>query len=434
MPRVVLTADIVERARSSSRLIELVDTHPKANGLTLRISPSGVKSWSTRFRLAETGERRRIQLGRYPAVSLSSARDKALEVHGKAAKDIDPAKERKAKRAAAEKAKLETLAVLAERYFEAAAKGRHRRNGKPKRESALKLERYYWAKHVDPAFGKKSVHEIRRGDIQAAVDKAKPSTGRQMRALMQRLFTYGRWLEILDHDPSHFVETDAWESRDRVLAEPELRAIWQVLDDPVKRIDAKINEGLAAAIKLCALTLQRRGEVAGIALTEIDLPSRLWVLPGARTKNKRTHAVPLSQEAIRVIQSVMERLPKDATHLFPAARGAAKTIQAATVTRAFIEAAKAANLSNARLHDLRRSGATTLTSERLGFGRFTVSAILNHSSDTGDAASVTAVYDRNDHLPQKRTALDAWATELLRIADNRPIGNAEIVPIRGRAG
>lgn len=434
MPRKNLTDAIVKGYPTASSPIEVVDTHPKANGLTLRISPSGVKSWSTRFRLAETGERRRIQLGRYPAVSLSSARDKALEVHGKAAKDIDPAKERMAKRAAAEKAKLETLSVLADRYFEAAAKGRHRRNGKPKRESALKLERYYWLKHVEPAFGKKSVHEIKRGDIQAAVDKAKPSTGRQMRALLQRLFTYGRWLEILDHDPSHFVETDAWESRDRVLAESELRAIWQVLDNPSKRIDAKINEGLAAAIKLCALTLQRRGEVAGIALAEIDIPSRLWILPGARTKNKRAHAVPLAPQAIHIIQSAMARLPKGATHLFPAARGMAKTIQAATLTRAFIEAAKAAKLTNARLHDLRRSGATSLTSERLAFGRFTVSAVLNHSSDTGDAASVTAVYDRNDHLPQKRAALDAWATELLRIADNRPIETADIVPIRGRAG
>jgi integrase len=434
MPKIVLTADIVDRARPTSRLVELVDMHPKASGLTLRISPSGAKSWSTRFRLAESGERRRIQLGRYPAVSLSIAREKALEVHGKAAKDIDPAKERKAKRAAAEKAKLETLAVLAERYFEAAAKGRHRRNGKPKRDSALKLERYYWLKHVEPAFGKKSVHEIRRGDIQAAVDKAKPSTGRQMRALLQRLFTYGRWLEILDHDPSHFVETDAWESRDRVLSQVELRALWQVLDDPARRIEAKINGGLATAIKLCALTLQRRGEVAGIALAEIDLVARVWVLPGARTKNKRTHVVPLSDEAIKLIQSAIARLPKDATHLFPAARGAAKTIQAATVTRAFIEAAKAAKVTNARLHDLRRSGATSLTSERLGFGRFTVSAILNHASDSGDAASVTAVYDRNDHLPQKRAALDAWAKELLRIAEDRPIESTNIVPIRGRAG
>ncbi len=115
-----------------------------------------------------------------------------------------------------------------------------------------------------------------------------------------------------------------------MLVESELRAIWQVLDEPSKRIDAKINEGLAAAIKLCALTLQRRGEVAGITLAEIAIPSRLWILPGARTKNKRTHAVLLSSAAISVIQSAIERLPKDATHLFPAARGEAKSIQAAT--------------------------------------------------------------------------------------------------------
>jgi hypothetical protein len=43
MPKIVLTADIVERARATSRLVELVDTYPKANGLTLRITTSGAK-------------------------------------------------------------------------------------------------------------------------------------------------------------------------------------------------------------------------------------------------------------------------------------------------------------------------------------------------------------------------------------------------------
>ena len=68
-----------------------------------------------------------------------------------------------------------------------------------------------------------------------------------------------------------------------------------------------------------------------------------------------------------------------------------------------------------RPHDFRRTGATNLTGERLGFPRFTVSKELNHASDTGNAATVTSVYDRNEYLPEKRRALDAWAIRLLEI-------------------
>ncbi len=72
-------------------------------------------------------------------------------------------------------------------------------------------------------------------------------------------------------------------------------------------------------------------------------------------------------------------------------------------------------MGDIRPHDLRRTGATNLTGEELGFSRFIVSQVLNHSSDTGNGAAVTSVYDRNEYLPEKRRALDAWALQLLQI-------------------
>jgi integrase len=103
--------------------------------------------------------------------------------------------------------------------------------------------------------------------------------------------------------------------------------------------------------------------------------------------------------------------------LFPTARGAPKAIDAANLTRAFIAVAKQAGISNARLHDLRRTGATAMTSERIGVQRFIVSRVLNHASDKGDAAAVTAVYDRNAYLPEKRRALEAWGALLGEIVE-----------------
>jgi hypothetical protein len=84
-------------------------------------------------------------------------------------------------------------------------------------------------------------------------------------------------------------------------------------------------------------------------------------------------------------------------------------------------------------HDLRRTGATALTSERIGIQRFIVSRVLNHASDTGDAAAVTAVYDRHAYLPEKRKALDAWAALLTEIAaGNERVANVVNLSRRGR--
>ena len=60
-----------------------------------------------------------------------------------------------------------------------------------------------------------------------------------------------------------------------------------------------------------------------------------------------------------------------------------------------------------------------MTGERAGIPRFIVSRVLNQVSDTGGAAAVTKVYDRNEYLPEKRRALEAWVALLLEIvADN----------------
>ena len=65
-------------------------------------------------------------------------------------------------------------------------------------------------------------------------------------------------------------------------------------------------------------------------------------------------------------------------------------------------------------HDFRRSGATTLTDERYGFPRFVVSKVLGHRIN--DGAPVTEIYDRNEYLPQKRAALNAWAGHILGLS------------------
>jgi integrase len=212
---------------------------------------------------------------------------------------------------------------------------------------------------------------------------------------------------------STFEET----SRSRVLADEELRAIWNALDKPPF---SPLTEPMALCLKLAALTLQRGKEVSGIDLTELDLNQRLWVIPGARTKNHRDHVVPLSPEALRVIVRAIALLPDDANGkrprtgpLFPSPRDPAEPITRHALTRAMTRLCAKLEINDAGPHDLRRTGATNITGERIGMPRFVVSAVLNHVSETG---GVTRIYDRNEYLPEKRRALEAWAKLLVQVA------------------
>ena len=415
MPKILLNADICERTKPTEKLVELVDTHPKAAGLSLRVTPAGAKTWCVRYRLPVTGERRRENLGAYPALSLSLAREKALALATKLVMGGDPRAEKAAAIRAAENRKMRTVEGVAAEYFPAAVKGRHRKGGKPKRESALKLERYYWERFLAPKFGKWVIDDLKRADIQRFIDPLPPSSARQCRATLQRIFTYARLRELILVDPTEFVEADHWISRERVFDEGEMLAIWSALNRPDFLAKIGVNLVLADALKLCALTLQRRAEVAAMRMPEIDLEARTWTIPGLKTKNKRTHVVPLSDAAIEIILARKSALNETDGYLFPTTRGERKSVSPTTLTRAFIEVVGRLEIQNARLHDLRRTGATMLTSERLGVPRFTVSKVLNHASDHGGAPVVTSVYDRNDHLPQKRKALDLWAAEVLRL-------------------
>jgi integrase len=422
MPAKNLTGAFVSPAKAiDGRTTEYRDT--KTPGLALRVTPKGTRSWTLRYRTNE-GVQRRYTIGPYPAVSLASAREQALAVLTQAAGGGDPAKAKKAARQTATAARLHTIGDLAERYFDDAAKGRHRPNGKPTRPSTLKMDRYYYDRLVAPAFGSVPIAEPRRADIQTFInriaDEHSPSSANQCRNVLRQMFTYAVFLELIPANPCTFVDGPSFTTRDRVLTDDELRIIWTACADPASVPGLHMTRAMGIAIQLALVTLQRRAEVACMHTQEINFDKALWTIPGERTKNKRTHIVPLSDLALNLIREAIALCPHEADqpyegYLFPSPRKPGLPVKPHALTRAFGRLTEATGVENARLHDLRRTGATHLTGEGLSVSRFIVSQVLNHISDTGGSSAVTAVYDRNAYLPEKRNALDAWALLLSHI-------------------
>lgn len=370
-------------------------------GLELRVSETGMKSWAFRYR-DFAGRSRRFKIGHYPAIGLKDARDQVAEAKRTISRGGDPILEKAQAIAEAKAKRVNTVGELFEEYLAHAA----RRN----RASTIAVDRQRAETHVLPRFKRLPVEQLRRSDVRALVkelgDKGKGVTANRVAALIGRVYRFAR--RELDFEVSNPAEglqsTYAEHSKDRVLDQDELKALLTALKYP-DDAQVSISPGMALCLQLCAFTLQRVGEVAGIRRDEINRSERLWMLPARRSKNKREHLIPLSDAAMRIIESA-DKLAGNSAFLFPSPRrGPERVDQPITrhaVTRAMARLMDSLGLKRAGPHDLRRTGATWITSERIGLPRFYVSHVLGHVSETG---GVTSIYDRNSYLSEKRLCL-----------------------------
>lgn len=422
MPKIALTDAFVRGTKCvTGELVEWADLRER--GLSLRVTSAGVKSWTLRYRDAG-GQQKRISLGRLDDVSLVEARGAAATERAKIHDGVDPVIARKkAKAEAVAGTKLETMKEVGERYFAEAAHGRHRPNGQPKRSATISAEKAYFDKHVVASFGKEKLADLTRARVQAflntVADKHSLGAASQCRVVLQGIYTFATWQEIAPTDPCQFVSVKRFEARDRVLTDSELQAVWRAFNGAAGHANVFVSRPVALAVLLAATTLQRRAEVTGMRKAELDLERRLWTIAGERTKNHRTHVVPLSDLAARLIGEAIA-LSGESEFVFPSPRDKRKPILPSALSHAFRRMTSVTEVEGARPHDLRRTGATNLTSERIGVPRFTVSKVLNHVSDSGGGSPITAVYDRNAYLPEKRRALDAWAGLLAEIVEGEP--------------
>ncbi len=436
---VKLTTDILKNALpDKGKRLELRDDDEP--GLIFRVTDTGERTWSVRYRSAE-GQRRK-RLGAFPAVSLSKAREEARKLKGSIASGHDVVAAERAEKVAAAARKLNTISALGQQYFADAAMGLHRPNAKPKRIGTLTEERRVFDKLIVPELGDTAVTTLRRADIQTFVSKqsrkasakrkagekkAPPavSNGRHCRNVLRQILSYAVWKEVIEHNPATGIAVVAPKARERVLTDDELKALWGAWERPQDYQGLQLSPEVGKALQLAALTLQRGGEVIGAAKAEFDLKAKTWLIPAARMKGKRPHLVPLSTRAVELVEQAMS-LAGDSPYLFPSPRNRDEDpapIARHSFSRAMGRVCSTLDIADATPHDLRRTGATNLTSERIGIPRFIVSQVIAHAGDTGGAAAVTGRhYDLNDYLPEKRRALDAWAALVDEIVIGKKAG------------
>ncbi|WP_206456253.1 tyrosine-type recombinase/integrase [Aurantimonas marina] len=404
MPRKTLTTRFIETVKVETRT-DFWDDLMK--GLVLRVSPTGVKAWTVVYTREGDGEKRRVTLGKFPALSLEKARRKALDAVAAISDGHDPAGDKRARRDAM------TVADLSELYVERYAK----RNKKSWREDERVLR-----VDVLPVIGRTKAVAVKRRNILDIID-AKAETGAltqstHILAVVRKMFGWAVDEDYLEVSPAVGIRPRAKPvKRDRVLSAAEVRAIWQALPD------AALNPATADVFRLLFLTGQRSGEVCGMRRGEVDPDAATWTIPGERTKNGLTHIVYLSPAALAIVERAMDRADDERDAALFTRTG--EPIESNAI-------AKAAKLKLQILderwtpHDIRRTAATMMAD--IGILPHVVEAVLNHIS--GFRAGVAGVYNRARYEPERRRALDMWAEHLEAITSGQ---KAVVVPMRAEA-
>lgn len=215
------------------------------------------------------------------------------------------------------------------------------------------------------------------------------------------------------------------EARDRVLADHELRVVWQATD--------MLGYPYGPLIKLLMLTGQREREIGDASWSEIDFGKKQLVIGAARMKGSAAHLVPLAPEALKIV----EALPRHTggAFVFSTSNGtksvngyskckvrldgvAAKIRAAARLGKDFADV-KAEEVEDADrlppfvLHDLRRSART-------GFSALPVEDIVREAVIAHRRGGIHAVYDLHSYAAEKRRCLELWEAHLKGIVSPKP--------------
>lgn len=422
MPTLKLTDRFCQTAKSDVAQTDYFDSQVK--GLGLRVSSSGKRSWIFLYTSPTTGKRTRWTIAGYPDVGLASAREKGTNARTHLAEGHDPKIIAEQERAAG--ARKATVATLVESYLarKVATKRsvdeiarRLRKNVSGEDASGAKVERASAG-----CIGSIALDDLHRRDITRCVDAIKDrGAGTEANRVFEDLRAMVRWARgrgDLDENLMEGMQKPSEQkARDRVLSPDEIRTFWEALGS------ANMRDATKRVLKLCLLTGQRVGEVSGMSLDELEMNRMIWTIPKERSKNGEEHAVPLSQEALKLIREQMDanadlarRKKREAPRwVFPApgGRGAMSGMAVAkAVKRQEVISDGVATIMGVRSftpHDLRRSAATGMAQLRIP--QLNIAHVLNHRSVT--SATVTGeVYDHHDYMSEKREALEKWSSRV----------------------
>ena len=397
-----LTETKIRAVKATEKPLKLFD----GGGLYLLVSPNGGRWWRLKYRFDR--RERGFSLGVYPDVSLKQARERRDEARRSLAAGVDPS----AQRLTAKVARECTFQAVAHEWLKLQETPPAHFKRAPLAPVTLAKARWMLHEFLIPEIGSRPISNVAAPELLAALQKVEKrgthETARRTKQLAGRVFRYAVATGRATRDPSGDLRgalAPVVTRNHPAITEPArigalLRAIGDYEGQPVT----------GSALKLAPLVFVRPGELRGAEWSEFELDSAEWRIPAERMKMREAHIVPLSKQAVEILQG-LKKLTGSGRYVFPSLRGHARPMSENTVNAAL----RRLGYSKEEMtgHGFRALASTCLNEQ--GWSPDLIELQLAHA----ERNKVRAAYNRASRLPERRNMMQAWADYLDQLRAQR---------------
>ena len=391
-----LTAKACETAKPKDKPYKLFD----GGGLYLEVKPPNSKLWRLKYRFL--GKEKKLCIGEYPTITLAEARDKREEAKRLLANNLDPSAVKQEIKQEMIQDASNTFEAIAREWFEMKKAEWSEANTV---QTINRLE-----KDVFPIIGKYPIKLITHKML---LDLAKSIKERGANELAKRVIQMSvhifRYAIVTGRADNNIAE----DLKGMVKSEPkshfaaiEANELPEFIAD-LRNHKARLNHQTYLAVNFMMLTFVRTGEMIKAEWDEFDLDNKEWLIPAKRMKMNKDHIVPLSRQAIEILEELKE-IHHHPKYVFPSRTNHANHMSNNTVLMAIKRMGYAGRMTG---HGFRALAMSAIM-EKLHYRHEVPDAQLAHAK-RGDVARA---YDRAKFLPERTKMMQEWADYLDNIA------------------
>lgn len=387
-----------KNAKPQERAYKLFD----GGGLYLEVTPTGRRYWKMKYRLHD--KEKKLSFGVYPEVSLIDARKEREKAKELLRNSSDPSHVKRERKRAEKFSAEHTFKVVSEEW--------HARYKDRWSKSHADNLMYRLTKDIYPSLGSYKISEVTApilfDCIQRIDNNGKHETAKRALQVCGQIMRYAVVTGRAQRDPSPELRGSLKRYNKKHFASIDI----DKLPELIKKInsnEARLFRQTVLALKLMMLTFVRTGELMNAEWKEFDLKRKSWVIPAHRMKMRIEHFVPLSKQAIKIL----EELKKDSSsqvYVFPSISKPGKPMSNGTILMALDRMGYRGEMTG---HGFRSLAMSTIK-EKLRYPHEVIDRQLAHLP----VKAVDKAYDRAKFNPDRVKMMQDWADYIEKLTKN----------------
>jgi len=378
-----LTDTTIRNAKSREKPYKLSDSQ----GMYILITKKGRKYFRLDYRLH--GRRKTLALGVYPDTTLKDARVKAAEARANLEQGIDPSGSKKKDDG--------TFEGIGREWF---AKQEKIWVAGHSTKIISRLERL-----IFPWLGERQIIDIKAADVLSCLQRIEKSgiieTAHRVKQNISQIFRYAVATGRAEYDPTFALKGALTPYRSKNMASITSPA---AVGELLRSIDGYSGHYVVlCALKLAPFVFLRPGELRHGEWQEINLDKAEWRIPAEKMKMRRAHIVPLSRQAIDILNDIRP-LTGDGRYIFPSVRSTVRPISENTVNGAL------RRLGYAK-EDMTGHGFRAMASTLLHENQWP-SHLIELQLAHVETNSVKAAYNHAQYMAERFKMMQWWADHL----------------------